>query len=304
MSFFSFLKQDEFVYKIPKKLMTDVTGFNFFSVLNEKTKREGLHILDFDQCEWFEANLCAVLGAIIESNSSQKRKFEIRNIEKQTFLINTFINNGFVKFIQDVPVRKSYKKHSGIPFAEYDMKDEEEFEKYIYEYILTHDDIPEMSKSAKNKIYRSIFELYQNSVMHSKAEKLFVCGQYYLIKGRMALTMVEFGDTFKHNVCKHFNDDSKSGKECIEWAVESGNTTKNTDQAGGLGLDLIRRFLVMNQGKLQIHSADGYWEEKKSNNFAENCENSFPGSIINIEFNLRDKNSYITTEEINMSDLF
>ncbi len=142
------------------------------------------------------------------------------------------------------------------------MADEKMVEEYIYKYILKSNLVPEMSPGAQNKVFRSIFEIYQNSVMHSGAKSNFVCGQYFKYRGTMALTMVEVGRTFKDNVCCHdsaFNN--YTGKECLKWAVEKGNTTKGVTETGGLGLDLIRQFLKLNKRKLQILSADGYWEE-------------------------------------------
>lgn len=122
----------------------------------------------------------------------------------------------------------------------------------------------------------------------------------------MALTMVEVGRTFQDNVTEHANGfGNYTGKESIEWAVESGNTTKPNNETGGLGLDLIREFLKMNQGKIQIRSADGYWEEKKGNIFAQDSKTHFQGSIVNIEFNLYDKSEYYTPEEeIDIKSIF
>lgn len=287
---------------IPSSLKTDVAGFRFLSNLYINTKQEKQYIIDFSTCTWIEANLCAILGAVIHVNSLNGSKFKIENLADKSFVKNTFLNNGFLEFISNEKSKK--ENHSGIPFARYDMKDENEFEEYIYKYILSASKIPNMSDGAKKKIFRSIFELYQNSVMHSGADQLYVCGQYYMNKGRMALTMVEFGKTFKSNVQGHNSEFvNVPASECIKWAVESGNTTKNKFEAGGLGLDLIRDFLKLNHGKLQINSAEGYWEEKKGVIFASECDFNFPGSIVNIEFNLYDKNSYITKEEINILDI-
>lgn len=201
-------------------------------------------------------------------------------------------------------IKKSNSKNSGIPFQDFDLKQEQLVEEYIYNHLLLSHSYPDMSDAAKRKIYRSIFEIYQNSIMHSEADKIFVCGQFYYSKKRIALTMVDIGKSFKQNVTE-FRKEYKnfSGKECIEWAVESGNTTKNDDETGGLGLDIIRQFLVLNGGKLQIRSADGYWEEKKGVIFASDCENTFWGSIVNIEFNLIDKNKYVTNEDIDPNSL-
>ncbi len=303
MALFTFWQGEWKKIQIPKSLKTDIEGFGFLTNLYHEIKGNKKIIFDFSNCEWLEANLCAILGSIVLIYQKQKVQFKIENIEKQSFLQNTFENNGFLKLF-DNTITNLNKKHSGIPFSKYDMKNENEFENYIYKYILSASKIPEMSEGAKRKIFRSIFELFQNSVMHSGASELYVCGQYYTAKARMALTMVEYGKTFKHNVTNHLSIyNNFSGAECLKWAVQSGNTTKSKTEAGGLGLDIIREFLKLNQGKLQINSADGYWEEKKGIIFVTDCEYTFPGSIVNIEFNLRDKNSYITHEEFNISDI-
>jgi hypothetical protein len=301
-TFINWFSLEEEVILIPEFLKTDIYGFKFLTNFHNLTKKKKHFKIDFTKCQWIEANLCAILGASIHVNTLVGAKFTIVNLELKPYIKSTFLNNGFLEFIRNEKTRKN--EHSGVPFAKYDMKNEKEFEDYIYKYILSTQNIPKMSEGAKKKIFRSIFELYQNSVMHSGADQIYVCGQYYFRKGRLALTMVEFGNTFKSNVQGYkLNFSLYTGAECIEWAVESGNTTKKINNAGGLGLDLIRDFLNMNQGKLQINSADGYWEEKKGVKFVRECDFNFPGSIVNIEFNLRDLNNYIAKEEFNISDI-
>ncbi|KYG71762.1 hypothetical protein EV198_1976 [Roseivirga ehrenbergii] len=298
MSWFSKSERIE----LPIFLKTDYLGFNFLSELHKFTSSKGKYKLDFQNVEWLEANLCAVLGAIIETNKAQGSDFEFINLNDR-YIENTLRNNGFLNYIKQAHATPS-KTHSGIPFRTFDLKDEEELEEYIYKYVLLAREVPNMSAGAKRKIFRSIFEVYQNSVMHSGANQVFVCGQFYKFKGRMALTMVEVGHTFKHNVTSHKPEyRSYDGVKSIEWAVKSGNTTKPNNETGGLGLDLIRSFLKLNNGKLQIRSADGYWEEKKGVKFVSSCSSNFEGSIVNIEFNLRDTNEYYTPEEIDIKSI-
>lgn len=289
----------EFIF--PSTLISDEDGYNYFTKLLGDTQYKQAYILNFKNVTFIEANLCAVLGAIIVTNKEKGASFEYVNITN-SFLIRSIKNNGFLELMEGT--RTNYISSTCIPFRTFDMKNEMEVEKYMYQYILHSRHVPTMSDGAKKKIFRSIFEIYQNSVIHSGADKIFVCGQYFPGKGKMALTMVEIGRTFKFNVTSHKPEYSNyTGAECINWAVKSGNTTKSLNETGGLGLDLIRTFLKLNEGKLQIRSADGYWEETKSVNFAHSCTNSFSGSIVNIEFNLRDKQSYITPEELNIKDI-
>jgi hypothetical protein len=228
-------------------------------------------------------------------------EFSYQGIENPK-LKNTLHNIGLLPLLNNEEILE--RKNSAIPLRKFDMKDEEQVEKYIYHYILKSEKVPKMSEGAKRKVFRSIFEIYQNSVMHSGASHNYVCGQYFHHKKRMSLTMVEVGRTFKDNVRYHDRlFKSYSGRESIEWAVQKGNTTKPAEETGGLGLDLIREFLKLNKGKLQILSADGYWEEKRGEIYTEDCDSSFRGSIVNIEFNLRDENAYSTPEELDISNI-
>lgn len=297
-----FSNNQEEVINFPSFLISDNSGYSFLAKLIKITSKKRNFVLDFKNVTRFEPNLCAVVGAIlIKSNESFKSNFSIINIQSEV-LSKTLENNGFHTLLNGMLMNENIT--SSIPFSVFDMKNEEDVENYIYKYILKTRWIPKMSDGAKRKIYRSIFELYQNSVMHSGASKIFVCGQFYHFKGRMSLTMVEIGRTFKKNVTEFDKKFSNfNSVQCIEWAVKSGNTTKNKEEAGGLGLDLIREFLTLNNGKLQICSDDGYWEEKKNTKFAQKINDIFTGSIVNIEFNLNDQNSYFSKEEFKIEDI-
>lgn len=296
----SIFQRSESIY-LPRSLKTDVAGFTFFAKLLSFTKRDRHFIIDFSSVNWFDANLCALLAAIVTTNRSFGARFSGVGI-KDSKLWNTLYNIGMLALLNGDACIEG--KNSAIPLRHFDMNNEEIVEKYIYQFILKSELVPDMSPGAQRKVYRSIFEIYQNSVMHSGAKHNFVCGQYFNYRGTLALTMVEIGHTFKDNVCAHHPDfKTMSGMECLEWAVQKGNTTKKADETGGLGLDLIREFLKLNKGKLQILSADGYWEEKKGVNFAVNCNTSFQGSVVNIEFNLRDANRYSTPEELDIKSI-
>jgi hypothetical protein len=296
-------KNNERVIVVSGSIKTDIHGFNFLTDFYYQTEKTSNYLLDFSECVWFEGNLCAVFAEIISERRQLGATFDCNINSIPQKIKSTFINNGFLNFLNP-KTQPTLKKSTGVPITQFDMKDEDAFQSYIYENFLTEDLSLKMSELAKKKIYRSIFELYSNSVLHSGAKHVTVCGQYYNYKGKLALTMVEIGNTFKQNVTRYNNAfDGYSGKQCIQWAVESGNTTKPSLKAGGLGLDLIRTFLKMNEGKLQINSADGYWEEKKGTIFAADCKH-FPGSIVNIEFNLRDNNSYISHEERKINLIF
>ena len=96
MKLFASSKQE---IEFPESLKTDEEGFHFFSYLIEATKEKKTYILNFEKVGWIEANLCAVLGAIIATNSKNfGAKFEFKKMVNG-YLESTLRNNGFLKEI-------------------------------------------------------------------------------------------------------------------------------------------------------------------------------------------------------------
>ena len=121
------------------------------------------------------------------------------------------------------------------------------------------------------------------------------------------MTIVDLGQSIKANVNRHLkmiNESLVTGAEAIQWAVIKGHTTKIGNKPGGLGLGVIREFVDLNKGKLQIVSSDGFWEYKNRKILSKTLDESFPGTIANLEFNLDDKNFYQLKSEISLNNIF
>ena len=61
---------------------------------------------------------------------------------------------------------------------------------------------------------------------------------------------------------------------------------------------------MMNHGKLQIVSNEGFYEFQKGNESARQFSGQFPGTIINLQFSTDDRNLYSLTSEIDENDIF
>ena len=118
---------------IPSSLKTDDEGFTWLANLWEITKQSKSYSLDFQNTNWFEANLCAILGAIITLRTDEGCHFSVCNI-KSNQLNQTLSNNGFLSLFKNGD--RTSTKNSSIPFQQFDMTNEEEVEKYIYEHVL------------------------------------------------------------------------------------------------------------------------------------------------------------------------
>lgn len=113
------------------------------------------------------------------------------------------------------------------------------------------------------------------------------------------MTIVNLGKTIPDNVNEFFRKTNKkpleSDVDCVEWAFGDGNTTKTT--TGGLGLFILQSFIDLNKGKIQIVSGRAFVEYEQGKFSKDLLEKQFPGTIINVEFNANDKNSYCLKNE-------
>ncbi len=280
--------------------MSNYDGYNHLVNFFEQTKTIENEIITIDFCStyWFEANLCAALGAILVDLEMKNNQIQLINFSNSVKLIlekNLFLLNFSGKSIED-----NYA--TTIKYQKFEITAEQEFGEYLDRELLSQPDLPKMTPLLKRKINKSIYEIYNNAYSHGKCNNVFTCGQYFPNKKKLYFTIVDLGNTIKNNVRKYLNSNEMSGKDCINWAVEEGNTTRTGSTPGGLGLSLIRDFLKLNEGRIQIISSNGYWEEKKGIILAADFKSPFLGTIVNLEFNLNDNNSYALLEELKPED--
>lgn len=290
---------------LAKSIQSNPSGYEFLIDLfhKAKTSSETNIIFDFKNTTWFEANLAAMLGAIIELLNNSDKNIFIENVNSK---IRSILRRN--KFLYGYGYSYSYPDDSYntiIPYKTFSHKNDDGFMNYIKHELLTKPDFPSHSKLLGKKISQNIFELYENARTHGLCKKIHTCGQYYPNKKpkRLDITIVDMGITIKTNVNEYLGK-KLCGYDTIKWALKYGNTTKTGNISGGLGLDIIFKFIKHNEGKIQIISADGYWEFRKGRTSTTLFDYPFPGTIANLEFNLDDKTYYFLKEEIPLDDIF
>lgn len=286
------------IIKIPYKVSSDYDGFNKLVKIHNQLKDIMFETVrfDFSNCSWFEANLSAVLGAICNDLLKNLNKIEFVNIKTSTKAI--LEKNEFLKHFGGDIIMDTYK--TTIKYSRYQSNEHTLFKEYLDKELLSKEKMPKMSELLQKKINESIFEIFENAITHGNSKNVFSCGQYYPNKNppRINFTTVDLGKTIKANVNKYLKKDLSS-TETIEWAIDAKNTTKIGNTPGGLGLKIIRKFLSINKGEIQIISANGFWQKDKNNSiFVQKLDNYFAGTNVNLEFNLDDRFSYITKEEV------
>jgi hypothetical protein len=100
-----------------------------------------------------------------------------------------------------------------------------------------------------------MIEIYVNAFDHSGSLVGTVsCGQRYPTLKALTLTAADFGIGIAGNV-RQFLGRAISDVDALEWAFEHGNTTKpNHGSPRGLGLKLLRDFVSVNHGHMNVYA--------------------------------------------------
>lgn len=278
-------------------IKSDWEGYQkLINLVNDASQiKDNVIVFDFSGVKFFEANLCAVLGTIIEILEKDNKKIIFQNfntVVEKILRKNEFLcNYGYEKAIDYYDTVVKYRKF--IP------TDDDGFNLYIKDELLNKKGFPHHSEKLGKKIMQNIFELYENARTHGKCNFIHTCGQYFprSEEKQFNITIVDRGINIKDNV-NGFLNQNMSGNEAIAWAMLKGNTTKSGNIPGGLGLDIIFEFIKLNNGKIQIVSSDGFWEFKRGVIETKLLQNPFQGTIANLRFNLNDKSYYSLVGEM------
>lgn len=257
-------------------------------ILKILSSKKDIELTTFSQ---MDENLCAVLGAFYKGG---------RNI----FLLNQGIpprlkNNRFVDALNSEQKKENPLGNDIIPYFEIEKcdynKQNENIQSYIQHYILLTTHVPLISEQVKDLLQDAILEFFDNAFIHTDCQRVFACGKWKKHEKVFYLTIVNLGKTFQENVSAFLRERVPSEK-AIEWAMQRGNTTKVGD-TGGLGLSVIAEFVEKNEGNFMLISGNGaLCMHGKNQQYNEIC-GFFPGTFVNLMFNLSDPKRYVKTDE-------
>ena len=244
--------------------------------------------ISFKNVDWFDANLAAILGAILSSLSNDLNHFEMIDLNDDVRKI--LEKNGFLSKYGRAARNDSYG--TTIKFSKFGSGDLKAFEAYLEAELFMRTDLPAMSEKLTKKIFESMLEIFNNAAFHGASDYIFSCGQCFPKKNNLNFTLVNLGHTVKERVSE-FKKQEISADKALSWAIKPGNTTRVGSIPGGMGLNILREFMKLNKGQVQIYSDSGYWTQ--NNKAVVTCaetEFCFNGTIVNFQFNISDDSSY------------
>ncbi len=250
--------------------------------------------VDFSACTWFDANMSAPLGVVFAHAVDNLNTIKLAGLRSgvETILSKNRFLNGF-----GFPERAD-THGTTISYRRFSATDDRYFAAYLNQH-LRGKALPLMSVALSERFKNSILEIFVNAAMHSESKLgIFACGQYFPLQHRLDFCVADAGIGIRRKIYKELGLKMNSDK-AIDWALQEGNTTRKGSVPGGLGLKLIREFIALNKGRIQIVSDRGYWEFSPLGETLTRMVTSFPGTVINIEINTADTGSYRLRTEPN-----
>lgn len=194
-------------------------------------------------------------------------------------------------------------KGNSIPYREDQTRNVAELMDYLKSKWLGRGWIS-VSQKLRDAIVGRVWEIYANAFEHShSSEGIFSCGQHYPKRKQLDLTVVDFGVGIPSNVRVFVHNTSLPAGRALEWAFQAGNTTKPNGMGRGMGLDLLRDFVRLNKGRLEVFSHDGYARIDEKEEKYETRSSTFEGTILNISLQCDDRH-YCFVEEVPKTPLF
>jgi len=277
----------------------DLDGYNKLIKFYDEHKEDFFETIELNLTTWFDANLSAVLGAILDKIISDG----LNDIKFNTIASNIqkiLQKNGFLSFYGFDKIYDTYQ--STIEYKKFKISDSRYFSEYVEHDLLNRSELPNMSEAVHEKIGESIHEMFINAKIHSETEFIYTAGQYFYQQNNLNFTIVDTGIGFAKRIEKNLSH-SISSVEAVKWAMKDGNTTKQ-DVSGGLGLALLKEFILKNKGKIQIISGDALYEFSDEIENIKELDGYFDGSVISMTFKTNDTLCYKLIDKIKDDDIF
>jgi anti-anti-sigma regulatory factor len=275
-------------YQFEGQIRTDFTGFRqlfkFYHEIKKHYQKDVL--LDFSELDWFDANLAAVLHAIMHELKEQNQITfwsDVRVIEQR---FEVLLRNGFIKFEGYTIVDD---RQSTVTYESFCQDQKYEFKEYIENKLMCHRAMPKFEKNVSNRIKSDLIEIFNNYCQHSCTQKpLFLCGQYYPRDKTLIFTIIDLGVGFLPPIKEFSNSEIQTDIDAIRWALAGKSTKADPDEPSGCGLNSIHDYCLKTNSNFQIVSGSAFWGIDLENTIFRGhrgVDHTFIGSTINLFFN-------------------
>jgi anti-sigma regulatory factor (Ser/Thr protein kinase) len=275
-----------------ENIQPDYNGYQqLIGLYQEGEKTESFDGLEININGWFSADLCSPLGGILDILKENLISLRFGRIESGAEKI--LKKNGFLSHYSYPSMEDKY--HTAIKYLKLRKTDSRYFFRFIERELINHPELPELSDVLKEKIAESIFEIFTNAQIHSETEHIYTCGQFYPAKQIIDFTITDTGMGFRERIKRSFGKEVRS-VDAIKWAFNDRNTTK-VGIPGGIGLVILKEFVGLNKGKIQVVSGNGFYKIDSNKEETREFRGLYPGTMVNVQFRTDDTKSYSLLSE-------
>lgn len=257
---------------------------------------------DFSGCGFLRPNAVAFLGALARLVESREGNvvFDWDTLHDQAVMTN-LCQNGFAGTFGH---GSTGWDGNSIPYREHESLDMNGIMDYLTLNWIGKGWV-QISHRLRDAIAGTIWEIYSNAFEHSGSPiGVFSCGQHFWKRNELILSVVDLGQGIPAKVRtflqQHAGEKLVSrltGASCLKWAFQPGNTTK-VGEVGGSGLDLLKEFIRVNQGTLEVYSNESYVIIDKDGERYQNRDISCEGTTVHISLRC-DERLYRFRDETN-----
>lgn len=242
--------------------------------------------IDLSEAKFIRTNCVCILGLIIEQK--KKSDCEVSIIEPKLAKVRKPL--VAIGFLTD-----KYKQNNVEMICYKNIKLDEKNNFYLNFETYFKQKARKCLSNVSNQLFeiltQKILELFSNAFRHSESEVgIFCSGHFFPKNKKFSFVIVDGGVGIKRNVTEYLSQLTNgqimrffrkkikiSGVQAIRWAIKSGNSTTGI---GGLGLDLIREFIIKNEGNLEIISSDARYSINNGKESYSKLDGKFIGTLI------------------------
>lgn len=269
------------------------SGFSTLARLHDQLLRAPAAplLLDCQDLTWLDAHLCAPLAAILASAASRLQPVaQFTNLVSEVQLSLT--RSGLLPPFGYNIVQDRY--HTALPLQRFRNGEVRFYEQA--KIWLSHDKLPKMTPKARALLEQSVNELFANVTEHAQSHLgAFTCGQYFPKLNRLKFALSDAGIGIPNRVRSLDRNAGFDDDQALRWVL-AGNSTRR-DLPGGSGLQVVKAFIHMNGGCLQVVSGRVFYEYHRGGEYTSLLPVGSLGTTIGLEVDTADDAVYCVDGE-------
>ena len=248
-------------------------------------------VLDFANCGKLSLNAMVFLGALASLVRHHGGSIGIGPAIKPK-LLKELREHGIMSHLETADVG------AGLPFGHYANIDKSAIMQFLQEKWLGGGAV-RLSEDVQASIMGAVWEVYANAFEHANSLIGIVnCSSFDRTHKRLHLAVVDLGVGIPTNVRTFFSGRTIGAVPAMKWAFAEGRSTKAeaVGYSRGLGLAVLKEFIQLNGGFMEVYSNDGYVKISKDNEVYRSRSCGFGGTLVSIVLSADERFYYYAYE--------